>query len=75
MKYAKGTQAQLDAASDYARLIPKKTYFRSKYGNTIGQVVFKIDNPLNDQDSVRMFSNSSTSSDFHCHEDLEPIND
>jgi len=73
-KWKTGTQAQLYAAKDDARLIPKKTYFISLYGATRGLVVSRIDSPHNRRSSVMMWE-ANGEFDFHCAEDLEPIND
>lgn len=70
-----GTQEQLDAAMDNAKLIPKKTYFLSNYGKTKGKVVYRVDNQLNDSSGVYMLANSDCSVDFHAAEDLVVISD
>lgn len=64
-KWQNGTQEQLDAAMENAKLIPKKTYFMSKYGTTKGKVVYRIDHFLNDNSSVYMFCDQDQSCDFH----------
>lgn len=74
-KWQNGTQAQLDAAKDDARLIPKKAYFKSKYGKTVGKIVYVIDNKHNERANVLMFASTDFSADFHNASDLEPIND
>lgn len=74
-KWQNGTQAQLDAAKDDARLIPKKTYFMAIRGDARGLKVFKIDNPYNDYESVAMMNADNGQWDFYWTEVLEPIND
>ena len=73
-KWQNGTQAQLDAAKDDARLIPKKTYFKSCYGLTRGLIVHRIDAEQNTSINVLMFEYDGQF-DFHNASDLEPIND
>jgi len=73
-KWQNGTQQMLDAAKDDARLIPKKTYFLSKYGATNGLKVYRIDSQWNESKQVMMFENNGEF-DYHNASDLEPIND
>ena len=75
MKWQNGTQEQLDAAMDNAKLIPKKTYFMSARGCTCDKVVYRIDNESNDELSVMMLANADCSADFHAAEDLVVISD
>ena len=72
-KWQNGTQSQLDAAKDDARLIPKKTYFYSNYGETKGMIVYKIDSNANDQSDVLMFNFGTGVNQFMCAEELEPV--
>jgi len=74
LAWQNGTQAQLDNAKDDARKIPKKTYFMSKYGDTDGTKVYRVDNEYNSADEV-MMSNANFECDFHAAFDLEPINE
>ena len=74
-KWQNGTQEQLEAAKDDARLIPKKTYFRSKYGETSGMIVYKIDAIGNDAADVLMFNFGTGVSQFMTANELEPINE
>lgn len=71
-KWQNGSQEQLDAAKDDARLIPKKTYFRSK---SLHEVVYRIDCQWNDEYGVRMFCQYNGTFEFHAAQDLEPINE
>jgi hypothetical protein len=73
-KWQNGTQSQLDAAKDDARLIPKKTYFRSKYGETEGLKVYRVDSPYNDRYDMYMMT-TNDECDYHNASGLEPIND
>lgn len=80
-KWQNGTQAQLDAARDDARLIPKKTYFRSTKCEMRGMVCYRADYHLNDRDSVLMVEFDDSHSESSCHAfchiaaELDPIND
>jgi len=73
-KWKNGSQAQLDNAKDDARKIPKKTFFTSKYGDTCGMKVYRIDSQHNSYAEVMMF-NENGDFDFHDSNDLEPINE
>lgn len=69
-KYKRGTQADLDAAKDDARLIPKKTYFMCD-----SKLVYRIDSPDNDKYYVCMFYAEHGSITFCDARDLEPVNE
>ena len=74
-KWQNGTQAQLYAAHSDARLIPKKTYFKSQYGDTKGQVVYRVDSKANGTVHVLMVSKNHERLDFNNASRLEQIND
>lgn len=68
-----GTQEDLDNAKGNALKIPKKTYFLSKYGDTAGMVVYRIDAIGNDSADVLMYNFGMDRSQFMTAEELEPI--
>jgi len=79
-KWQNGTQAQLNAAKYDARLIPKKTYFRSKISIMGVATCYVIQCEENDNESVLMMEIIESGDVmsrcwFHTAKDLEPIND
>jgi len=71
-KWQNGTQEQLDAAKDDARLIPKKTYFCRPNRD---YKFYRVDSPGNDAHSVMMIEDGGYCASFCRADELEPIND
>lgn len=68
-----GTQEDLDKAKGNALKIPKKTYFKSLYGDTKGMKVYRVSNQENCSISILMCTCFGSYCDYHSAEQLEPI--